>query len=238
MVLMRLALLAALAAVAIFIYSLVPEFLMRFLAWLLIHSMYSVKKSGLDHIPEEGPCIVVCNHVSYVDAIVLAACVRRPIRFVMDHRIFKIPVMGWFFKLAKAIPIAPKAEDETAYNAAFEAAHQVLREGDLLAIFPEGGITKDGELQTFKGGITKILDRAQSDGLQADAMGVPTVPMALTHLWGSFFSRLGGDAMTKPFRRGLWSRVGLNVGEVVRGEDALPHNLHAQVKRLLTKNPS
>jgi 1-acyl-sn-glycerol-3-phosphate acyltransferase len=224
--------------VAGYIFLLVPEYLLRFIAWIVSRVMYRFKVTGDENIPTAGAAVLVCNHVSYVDAVLLMAASPRPIRFLMDHRIFKIPVMGWFFKLAKAIPIAPKAEDETAYNAAFEAAHQVLREGDLLAIFPEGGITKDGELQTFKGGITKILDRAQSDGLQADGMDVPTVPMALTHLWGSFFSRLGGDAMTKPFRRGLWSRVGLNVGEVVRGEDALPHNLHAQVKRLLTKNPS
>jgi 1-acyl-sn-glycerol-3-phosphate acyltransferase len=219
--------------VAAYIFLLVPEYLLRFIAWIVSRVMYRFKVSGDEHIPTTGAAVLVCNHVSYVDAVLLMAASPRPIRFLMDHRIFKIPVMGWFFKLAKAIPIAPKAEDEAAYNAAFETANQVLKEGDLLAIFPEGGITKDGELQVFKGGITKILERAKSDGIQADGMDVPIVPMALTNLWGSFFSRLGGDAMTKPFRRGLWARVGLNVGEAVRGADAAPEGLRARVQSLL-----
>ena len=219
--------------VAGYIFMLVPEYLLHFIAWIVSRIMYRFKVSGDEHIPTTGAAVLVCNHVSYVDAVLLMAASPRPIRFLMDHRIFKIPVMGWFFKLAKAIPIAPKAEDEAAYNAAFEAANQILKEGDLLAIFPEGGITKDGEPQAFKGGITKILDRAKTERIQANGMDVPTVPMALTNLWGSFFSRLGGDAMTKPFRRGLWSRVGLNVGGVVRGEDASPDALRARVQALL-----
>ena len=214
--------------VAGYIFLLVPEYLLRFIAWLLSRVVYRFKVTGDENLPITRAAVLVCNHVSYIDAVLLMAASPRPIRFLMDHRIFKIPVMGWFFKLAKAIPIAPKAEDEAAYNAAFEAAHNVLKEGDLLAIFPEGGITKDGELQAFKGGITKILDRAKADG-----MDVPTVPMALTNLWGSFFSRVGGDAMTKPFRRGLWSSVGLNVGEAVRDADAAPNALQARVQALL-----
>lgn len=127
----------------------------------------------------------------------------------MDHRIFRVPLLGWLFRLAKAIPVAPQKEDPATYEAAFERAAQVLREGDLLAIFPEGGITRDGQLQEFRGGIMKIVERAQADGLQ-----VPVVPMALTNLWGSYFSRIEqGGAMVRPFRRGLFNRVGLNVGQ-------------------------
>ena len=88
-------------------HGLVPEFLMRFLAWLLIHSFYRVDKQGLDRVPAEGPCIIVCNHVSYVDPVVIAACVQRPIRFVMDHNIFRIPVLRFVFRTGRAIPIAP-----------------------------------------------------------------------------------------------------------------------------------
>jgi 1-acyl-sn-glycerol-3-phosphate acyltransferase len=173
--------------------------------------------------------VLVCNHVSFVDAVLLMAASPRPIRFVMDHRIFKTPVLGTLFRLAKAIPIAPRAEDPLAYEAAFEAAAQVLREGDLLAIFPEGGITQNGELQPFKGGIVKILARAQADGLD-----VPVVPMALTNLWGSFFSRVErGVAMVKPFRRGLFNRVGLNVGAPVAAADATPEGLRQRVAGLL-----
>lgn len=125
--------------------------------------------------------------------------------------------------------MAPRAEDPAAYDAAFEAAAQVLRNGDLLAIFPEGGITRDGTLQEFKGGIMKILENAERDGLT-----VPVVPMALTNLWGSFFSRVEqGGAMVRPFRRGWLSRVGLNAGAAMPPTQVQPEALRARVMALL-----
>lgn len=146
----------------------------------------------------------------------------------MDHRIFRVPLL-WLFRLAKAIPVAPQKEDPATYEAAFERAAQVLREGDLLAIFPEGGITRDGQLQEFRGGIMKIVERAQADGLQ-----VPVVPMALTNLWGSYFSRIEqGGAMVRPFRRGLFNRVGLNVGQPMAHSEVQPALLRERVQRLL-----
>jgi 1-acyl-sn-glycerol-3-phosphate acyltransferase len=203
------------AIVALYVFLLVPEYLLRFVAWVITHFVYRFKVRGDEHIPRDGAAVLVCNHVSFVDAILLMAASPRPIHFVMDHRIFQTPVLGWLFKLAKAIPIAPHKEDPATYEAAFARAAEVLREGDLLAIFPEGGITFDGQLQPFKGGIMKILDHARDDGLQ-----VPVIPMALTNLWGSYFSRIelrGGRnvAMVKPLRRGLFNRVGLEVGEPV-----------------------
>src|SRR5204862_4694203 len=135
----------------------VPEYLLRFLALLLTRFMYRFRVRGDEHIPTQGAAILVCNHVSFVDAVVLMAASPRPIRFIMDHRIFAVPVLGWLFKLAKAIPIAPQKEDAAAYEAAFAQARRVLEEGELLCIFPEGGITKDGSLGEFKGGIMKIL---------------------------------------------------------------------------------
>jgi 1-acyl-sn-glycerol-3-phosphate acyltransferase len=189
--------------VACYIFLLVPEYLLRFVAWVVSAIMYRFKVRGDDNIPTVGAALLVCNHVSYVDAVLLMAASPRPIRFLMDHKIFKIPVLGWFFKLAKAIPIAPKSENEEIYNKAFKCANEVLIDGELLAIFPEGGITKDGEVKEFKGGVTKILAHAASNG-----MIIQTIPMALTNLWGSFFSRHGGSAMSRPFKRGLWSRVG------------------------------
>jgi 1-acyl-sn-glycerol-3-phosphate acyltransferase len=158
--------------------------------------------------------------------VLLLAASPRPIRFIMDHRIFKVPVLGWLFKLGKAIPIAPRAEDPAAYDAAFAAAAQVLREGDLLAIFPEGGITRDGSLQEFKGGIMKILEQQP----------VPVIPMALTNLWGSFFSRIEkGGAMVRPFRRGWFNRVGLNVGEPMAASEVQPEGLRERVAGLLAQ---
>jgi len=221
------------AVVAFYIFMLVPEYLLRFVAWVASRFVYRFQVSGDEHIPTRGAAILACNHVSYVDAVLLMAASPRPIRFLMDHRIFQVPVLGWLFKLAKAIPIAPQKEDPAAYEAAFSAAAAVLREGDLLGIFPEGGITRDGTLQPFKGGIAKILVRANAEGLQ-----VPVIPMALTHLWGSYFSRIEraqGEptAMVKPFRRGLFNRVGLNVGAPVMAEDATPDGLRERVAGLM-----
>ncbi|HAX19338.1 MAG TPA: glycerol acyltransferase [Hydrogenophaga sp.] len=221
------------AVVAFYIFMLVPEYLLRFVAWAASRFVYRFDVKGDLNIPTEGAAVLACNHVSFVDAVLLMAASPRPIRFLMDHRIFKVPVLGWLFRLAKAIPVAPQKEDPAAYEAAFAAAAQVLREGDLLGIFPEGGITRDGTLQPFKGGIAKILAQAQADGVP-----VSVIPMALTNLWGSYFSRVelaGGEptAMVKPFRRGVFSRVGLNVGEAVRAEAVTPESLRERVAGLL-----
>ncbi|MBP7564777.1 MAG: 1-acyl-sn-glycerol-3-phosphate acyltransferase, partial [Burkholderiaceae bacterium] len=221
------------AVVAFYIFMLVPEYLLRFVAWIASRFVYRFKVSGDEHIPTEGAAVLACNHVSFVDAILLMAASPRPIYFLMDHRIFRHPLLGPLFRLARAIPIAPQKEDADAYEAAFERAAQVLEAGDLLAIFPEGAITRDGQLQPFKGGIAKILERARADGLD-----VPVVPMALTNLWGSFFSRIEvregqNVAMVRPFRRGLFNRVGLNVGMPMAADDAAPGALHARVAALL-----
>jgi 1-acyl-sn-glycerol-3-phosphate acyltransferase len=217
------------AAVALYIFLLVPEYLLRFIALLASRCIYRFKVRGDEHIPAQGAAILTCNHVSFIDPVLLMAASPRPIYFVMDHRIFKMPVLGWLFRLARAIPIAPRAEDPAAYEAAFEAAAKVLRDGDLLAIFPEGGITPDGKLQPFKGGVMKILDNAQRDGLS-----VPVVPIALTNLWGSFFSRVErGTAMVRPFRRGLLSRVGLHAGAALPPHDVQPEALREKVQTLM-----
>ena len=214
------------AIVAGYIFLLVPEYLLRFIAWFASRLVYRFKVRGDENIPTAGAAILVCNHVSFVDAVLLMAASPRPICFVMDHRIFRVPVLGWLFKLAKAIPIAARSEDERAYEAAFEAAAKVLRGGDLLAIFPEGSITRDGELQEFKGGVMKVLAREP----------VPVIPMALTNLWGSFFSRIErGGAMVRPFRRGLFSRVGLAVGEPIAPGQVTPDGLRARVAQLLAR---
>ena len=217
------------AVVAFYIFMLVPEYLLRFVAWVASRLVYRYRVTGDEHIPADGPAVLVANHVSFVDAVLLMAASPRPIRFIMDHRIFKVPVLGWIFRLAKCIPIAPQKDDPATYQRAFDTAAQVLREGDLLGIFPEGGITRDGALQPFKGGVMKILERAEADGVK-----VPVVPMALTNLWGSYFSRIeNGGAMARPFRRGIFNRVGLNVGEAVPAAQVTPQGLQARVADLL-----
>ena len=221
------------AVVAFYIFMLVPEYLLRVIAWVLSRFVYRFRIRGDEHIPTEGAAILVCNHVSFIDAVLLMAASPRPIRFIMDHQIFKVPVLGWLFKLAKAIPIAPQKEDPAAYEAAFAQAVQVLREGDLLAIFPEGALTRDGELQPFRGGVMKIVDAARSEGIEA-----PVVPMALSNLWGSYFSRIEvrsgkNVAMAKPFRRGAFSSVGLNIGSPVPPAEVQPEALRQRVSALL-----
>jgi 1-acyl-sn-glycerol-3-phosphate acyltransferase len=221
------------AVVAFYIFLLVPEYLLRFVAWVLSRFIYRFDIQGDTHIPTEGAAVLVCNHVSFIDAVLLMAASPRPIRFIMDHRIFKVPVLGWLFRLAKAIPIAPQKEDAAAYEAAFAKALAVLREGDLLAIFPEGAITRDGTLQPFKGGVMKIVEGARAEGIEP-----PVIPMALTNLWGSYFSRIelrGGQnvAMARPFRRGFFSRVGLRVGPAVPAHEVRPEALQQRVSGLL-----
>jgi 1-acyl-sn-glycerol-3-phosphate acyltransferase len=214
------------AVVAFYIFLLVPEYLLRFIAWIATRCIYRFKVTGDENIPTTGAAILACNHVSFIDAVLLLAASPRPICFVMDHRIFRTPVLGALFKLAKAIPIAPRAEDPKAYESALAAAQKVLREGDLLAIFPEGGLTLDGKLQEFKGGIMKILEREP----------VPVIPMALTNLWGSYFSRVEqGNAMVRPFRRGMFSRVGLQVGQQLLAHEVQPQVLQAHVAGLLAQ---
>jgi hypothetical protein len=214
------------AAVALYIYRLVPEFLLRFLAWLLAHTIYRIRSINTDAIPAEGAAVLACNHVSFVDAVVIMGESPRPIRFVMDHRIFKIPLMNWFFRNAKAIAIAPAREDAKMLAAANQRIDAALADGDLVCIFPEGKITFDGELSPFKQGVQKIVERVP----------VPVYPMALRGLWGSFFSRYGGAAFSRPvearLRRGLRSKLELIVGDPLPPEQVTPELLLQRVAAL------
>jgi 1-acyl-sn-glycerol-3-phosphate acyltransferase len=209
------------AVVAIYIFTLVPEFLMRFLVWMLIHSAYRLKKEGMDAIPDAGAAVLVCNHVSLVDALVIAAAIPRPIRFVMDHHIFKIPMLNFIFRTGKAIPIASSKEDPRILEEAYHAIAAALADGDLVCIFPEGGLTLDGEISEFKSGIRRIVDRTP----------VPVIPLALQGLWGSFFSRKDGAAMRR-WPKGFFSKIGLRVGAAVPADAAQPDFLRQKILAL------
>lgn len=210
------------AVVAVYIYTLVPEFLMRFLCWLLVHSIYRLNKEGLENIPAEGPALITCNHVSFVDALIVTAGSPRPIRFVMDHNIFKVPVLSFIFRTNRAIPIAPARENAALLEKAYDDVAQALKDGDLVCIFPEGRITDTGDLYPFKSGVRRILERTP----------VPVVPMALQGLWGSFFSRKGGPAMSKPFRRGVLSRIALKVAPEMAPQTVTPEGLQAIIQNM------
>lgn len=208
--------------VAIYIYTLVPEFLLRFLSWLLVSVVYRIRKQGEERIPATGAALLVSNHVSFVDALVLMAISPRPIRFVMDRSIFRIPVLSWLFRQVKAIPIASAKDDPALVERAFARVSEELRDGQLVCIFPEGRITASGEIDRFRPGVTRAL--------QTDP--VPVVPVALQGLWGSFFSRKGGAAMTRPLRRGVFSLIGVRVGEPLPATDATPAVLRERVVAL------
>ncbi|NYE58971.1 1-acyl-sn-glycerol-3-phosphate acyltransferase [Duganella sp. 1224] len=210
------------AVVAVYIFSLVPEFLMRFLAWLLIHTVHRVHTVDGSRIPDKGAAVLVCNHVSYVDAIVIGAAAPRPIRFVMDHRIFKLPLLGWIFRTARAIPIAPAKEDPWLMEKAYVDIAQALHEGELVCIFPEGQLTRTGDINDFKGGIAKIIDRSK----------VPVIPMALRGLWTHLLSRNRENVFGRAFRSGLRSRLELVVGQPVAPQDVTPEDLKQRVATL------
>ncbi|MFL9925649.1 MFS transporter [Herbaspirillum lusitanum] len=210
------------AVVALYIFSLVPEFLMRFLAWILIHTIHRVRVINGEAIPAQGAAVLVCNHVSYVDAIVIMAASPRPIRFVMDHRIFKIPVLSWVFRTAKAIPIAPAKEDPWLMEKAYVDIAQALHEGDLVCIFPEGKLTTNGEMNPFKSGVKKIIERSP----------VPVIPLALRGLWGSLLTRDKTNPFHRGFRRGPFSRLELAVGEEIPAAQVTPELLQERVQSL------
>lgn len=207
--------------VAIYIYSLVPEFFMRFIVWMLIHSVYRVKAKGLDNIPEEGGAVLVCNHVSFVDALIIAGCIRRPIRFVMYYKIYNLPILNFVFRTANAIPIAGKYQDESLLKKAFEDIDQSLADGDVVCIFPEGKLTTDGEMNSFRDGIEKIIERRT----------VPVVPMALQGLWGSIFSRHKNNIFYR-LMKGFKSRINLVIGDAVAAPDVSVSLLQDKVKTL------
>ena len=198
------------ALVATYIYTLVPEFLMRFLTWVFVNVMYRIRVRGLENIPETGPVLLVSNHVSFMDALVIGGSVRRPVRFVMDHNIFRIPVLGFMFRTARAIPIAPAREDPEALQQAFDQIDAELAAGEVVCLFPEGKLTRDGEMAEFKRGVEKILERRP----------VPVVPMALRGLWGSFFSRRDGRAAMSQIPSRFWSRIELVATAPVHGDGA------------------
>ncbi|MCZ6808254.1 MAG: MFS transporter [Proteobacteria bacterium] len=209
------------ALVATYIFTLLPEFLMRFLVWILINMLYRVRPTGLENIPDEGPAVLVCNHVSFVDALLVGGSIRRPVRFVMYYRIFQIPLLSFIFKTAKAIPIASAKEDETLLAEAFDQIDKELDAGQIVCLFPEGGISTDGEVQRFRPGIEKIIERR----------GVPVIPIALGGLWGSWFSRRSGGGLRKIPGR-LWARVNVRIGEAVRSEDVTAASLELLVRTL------
>lgn len=208
--------------VAAYIFTLVPEFILRFVTWVLTSTLYRVRADGLCHVPEEGAALLVCNHVSYVDALLLMANLRRPARFVMYYRIFDIPLLRFLFKTARAIPIAGYKEDPALLQQAFDAIDAALADGELVCLFPEGALTRDGAMTAFRPGMEKILARR----------AVPVVPLALRGLWGSMWSRRDSALHRARLPRRFRARVELVVGPPVPAGDATAAVLEQRVRTL------
>ncbi|WP_425670129.1 MFS transporter [Vibrio owensii] len=210
--------------VAIYVYRQVPEFTQRFVSYLLSHCLYRVSVTGRQHIPEQGAALIVANHVSYVDALILMGTSTRPVRFVMDKSISELPVLKYVFRHAGVIPICSPRKCAETYKRAFEQIEQALNNDEVVCIFPEGRLTSNGELGEFRPGVEKILKRTP----------VPVIPMALKGLWGSFFSHKNGHALTKRPTR-FWSRIEVNIGELLQPTMLDRHLLQKEVQDLLIR---
>lgn len=208
--------------ITLYIFTLAPEFISRLIIWLFINSIYRLRVQGTHNLPDKGGVIYVCNHVSYVDVLIMTAISRRPIRFLMHYKLFEAPILSTISKLAKAIPIASAKDNPEIKEQAFEHAKQALARGDIIGIFPEGGITQDGQLGEFKRGIEYLVEDTQAR----------VVPMAIKGLWGSFFSRQQGKAMTG-WPKKLWSKIYLNIGEPLEPDQVTAENLRQRIANLL-----
>ncbi|APX09122.1 MFS transporter [Vibrio campbellii] len=210
--------------VAIYVYRQVPEFTQRFISYLLSHCLYRVSVTGRQHIPEQGAALIVANHVSYVDALILMGTSTRPVRFVMDKSISELPVLKYVFRHAGVIPICSPRKCAETYKKAFEQIEQALSNDEVVCIFPEGRLTSNGELGEFRPGVEKILKSTP----------VPVIPMALKGLWGSFFSHKNGHALTKRPTR-FWSRIEVNIGKLLQPTMLDRHLLQKEVQDLLIR---
>jgi 1-acyl-sn-glycerol-3-phosphate acyltransferase len=210
------------AAVAIYIFTLVPEFLMRFLSWMLMKALYRLRVTGMDNIPEHGPALLVCNHVSYIDALLISSAVPRPARFVMYYKIFNTPGAGWIFRAARAIPIAGAKENPALMEKAFAEVDAALAAGEPVCIFPEGALTKDGEIAPFRPGLERILAKRP----------VPVVPLALRGMWSSMWSKRDSRLRRLRAPRRLRAHVELVFGAPVPAEKANAATLEAIVREM------
>lgn len=205
--------------VAIYLFLQRPIFVVRFLVWVLTHTMYRVTHKNLHHLPKKSGALIVCNHVSYMDALLLSAVCPRLIRFVMEEDYANLPILRRFLKRAGVIPIS--ASNRGSIRRAFNEVEQALAEGHIVCIFPEGRLTADGEMNEFMRGMDIILKRSP----------VPVIPMALKGLWGSYFSRYKGSAC-KGLPTRFWSKLEIEAGEPVPSEIATTTLMHEKVSTL------
>lgn len=205
--------------VMLYLFYQVPIYAFRFFTWVVTHTMYRVKHKNLHNLPENGGALIVCNHVSYMDALLLSAVCPRLIRFVMEEDYAKLPPLRRFLKRAGVIPIS--STNRRSIRNAFNEVEQALHEGHIVCIFPEGKLTSDGEVAEFMRGMELIIRRSP----------VPVIPMALKGLWGSYFSRYKGRAC-KGLPTRFWTKLEIEAGEPISPTDASCETLRQAVADL------
>jgi 1-acyl-sn-glycerol-3-phosphate acyltransferase len=210
------------AIVAFYIYSLLPEFALRFVAYIVARCIYRIRSKEVEYIPEKGAALLTCNHVSFVDWLLIMALVKRPVRFVMHYSFFRLPVVKWLMRQAGVIPIANRKEDPEVLEKALESVSEALGKGELVCLFPEGAITYDGKLGEFKPGAQRIVERDP----------VPVIPMGLVGIYGSYFSRSRGRFKLLAWPSRLWHKVTLAVGEPIPAAEFSTEGLHKKIKEL------
>ena len=189
------------AAVVVYIFKLVPDLLASLIVWLVVRLVYRPRVEGLENIPRNGPVLLAANHVTYVDGLILAATLGRPVRFVMYYKFGDLPLVGSLLRWARVIPIAGRSENPEILKSAMDEIAEALDNGEAVCIFPEGRLTDDGEMRAFRKGMEHIVARTP----------VPVVPMGLSGLWGSLFSRAKKRLRDLTLGK-LSSRVGISVG--------------------------
>lgn len=177
-------------AVVIYICTVIPEYFVRFLGWLLTHAIYRIRIIGAHHVPFQGPALLAPNHISYVDALLIGATIQRFIKFVMYKKISEIPFVRRLCAIMEVIPIAPYEGRESVMRS-LDAARQKLQQGEVVCIFPEGKITRDGALNEFRTGAETIMR----------GLNCPIIPVYLHNVWGSIFSFEGGKVFWKMPKR-------------------------------------
>lgn len=207
------------ALVVAYLFYQVPIFAVRFIMWIVTHTMYRVTHKNLHHLPEKGGALIVCNHVSYMDALLLSAVCPRLIRFVMEEDYANLPPLKRFLKRAGVIPIS--ATNRKSIRRAFNDVEQALEEGHIVCIFPEGKLTSDGEIGPFMRGMDIIIRRSP----------VPVIPMSLKGLWGSYFSRHKGQAC-KGLPTRFWTKLEIEAGAPVPAHLASTELMHDAVSKL------
>ncbi|MCI5066082.1 MFS transporter [bacterium] len=176
--------------VTVYLVRLMPETLARCINWIVLHFLYRMRREGTHHVPKEGGALLVCNHVTYVDAMLLLAALPRPVRFIMYRPIYESFFVAPIARLMKAVPISSKDGREKLQETLLQCGEQI-EEGELVGIFAEGGLSRTGEMQPFKSGLETIMrDRSQ-----------PIIPVYLAGLWGSIFSHHGGTVFWKVPRK-------------------------------------